>query len=311
MKQFAVAAAAAILAVAASAAGWAAAQNPLPTAGASFKDCADCPEMIVVPAGSYTMGSPVTEEFRDMREGPQHRVVIPRAFAVGKYEVTRAEYGRFVADTHRPDPASCFEIAAPDGKRVEKAGLNWHNPGYPQGEREPVACVSWEDAQAYAQWLSAKTGKAYRLLSEAEWEYTARAGSQAARYGSDDPAQMCRYISGGEQDYTGAFPGDTDVNMSCHDGYAHTSPVGAFPPNAFGLYDMLGNLLEWTADCSNPTYDGAPADGSAWTSGDCTKRAIRSGSWTNGPRSLRAAYRDGQAPGYRAGRVGFRIARPN
>jgi formylglycine-generating enzyme required for sulfatase activity len=199
----------------------------------------------------------------------------------------------------------------PDGRRVETAGRNWRNPGFAQQGREPVACVSWDDAQAYAQWLNVKTGKQYRLLSEAEWEYAARAGTATARHGSDDPVQLCRYISGGDIDYTQAYPGDTDVNRSCHDGYARSSPVGAFPPNGFGLYDMLGNLLEWTEDCGHDNYVGAPSDGSAWTAGDCGKRALRSGSWTNGPRSLRAAYRDWQAASYRTSRLGFRVARSN
>ncbi len=321
MKEFvtvAVTVAAAILATGGPVAAWGAAipgptvvQSTLPPAGMSFKDCADCPEMVVVPAGSFTMGSPESEEYRDIEEGPRHRVTIPRDFAVGMYEVTREEYARFVSETNRPDPDTCYAIAYPDGRRVETAGQNWRNPGFAQGERDPVACVSWDDAQAYAQWLSTETGKSYRLLSEAEWEYATRAGTSTARYGSDDPVQQCGYISGGEINYTDAYPGDTDVNQSCRDGYSYSSPVGSFPPNPFGLYDMLGNMSEWTGDCWNESYDGAPGNGGAWTVENCEQRVFRGGSWTNGPRSLRAAYRDWRAPEYLTARLGFRIARTN
>ena len=243
--------------------------------GRVFRDCAVCPEMVVAPAGSYMMGSPPSEEGRSSNEGPRHRVTIGYSLAVGVYEVTFAEWDACVV------AGGC-------------AG-HWPNDrGWGRGGR-PVMNVNWEDAREYVRWLSRETEQKYRLLSESEWEYAARAGTTTARYWGESESGRCRYGNG--YDRTGG----------CSDGYEYTAPVGSYQPNAFGLYDMLGNVHEWTADCWNDDYSEAPADGSAWQTGDCSVRVLRGRSWLYDPGVLRSASR-----GKNSGRfdsVGFRVAR--
>jgi len=291
-------------------------QTPAP--GTSFHDCSTgCPEMVVVPPGRFTMGAPAGEETREHlpdqvrgRSVPQHGITIRYTLAVAKFDVTRSEYAQFVVETGRPDPDSCLAVS-PAADFIATSG-NWrHAPGFPQTGKDPVVCVSWDDAQAYVAWLSAKTGHVYRLLTEAEWEYAARAGTTTARYGSDNPAELCRYTNVGDLDYSEQHPGDSDstVNRACRDGYAFTSPVGRFPPNQFGLYDMLGDVLEWTADCWNANYNGAPTDGTAWPSGDCGRRVVRGASWDAGLSVSRSAMRRGVPTSTRITSVGFRVAR--
>jgi formylglycine-generating enzyme len=250
------------------------AQTPAP--GTSFRDCSNgCPEMVVVQQGRFTMGAPMGEEARENLPNelrgssvPQHLITIRHKLAIAKFDVTRDEYAQFVAETNRPDLDSCITVNASGTGFIATNG-NWHSPGFPQTGRDPVVCVSWDDARAYVVWLSAKTGHVYRLPTEAEWEYAARAGTTTARYGSDNPAELCRYSNVGDLDYSEQHPGDSGVNRACRDGYAFTSPVVSFPPNQFGLYDMLGNVMDWNEDCWNANYSGAPTDGTAWQSGDC------------------------------------------
>jgi formylglycine-generating enzyme required for sulfatase activity len=283
--------------------------------GTSFRDCSNgCPEMVVVPQGRFSMGAPAGEEERENLPNqvrghsvPQHLVTIRHKFAIGKFDVTRDEYSRFVAETNRPDPDSCTTLAA-SGDFIATKG-NWRSPGFPQTGRDPVVCVSWDDAQGYVAWLSAKTGHVYRLPTEAEWEYAARAGTTAARYFSDTPAKFCRHTNVGDLDYFEQHPGDSGVNRACRDGYAFTSPVGSFPPNQFGLYDMLGNVLDSIEDCWNPNYSGAPTDGTAWLTGNCSRRAARGGSWDMDLRAARSAMRRGIPTSYRNTTFGFRVAR--
>ena len=237
-------------------------QNP----GTEFKDCAECPSMITVPAGSVTMGSSTSESGRDRDEGPQHRVTIAKNFAVGKYEVTFAEWDSCVAD------GGCNGYRPPD----EGWGRATH----------PVIHVSYNDAIVYITWLRRKTGKPYRLLTEAEWEYAARAGTVSAYY-------------------WGARANPASAKYNATNG---TVPVGSFAPNSFGLYDMSGNVSEWGSDCLNKSYEGAPADGSAWMTGDCDLHALRGGAWNSGPNNLRSANRDWDAAGFRVNRNGFRVA---
>jgi sulfatase modifying factor 1 len=281
----------------------------------SFRDCANgCPEMVVVPQGRFTMGAPSGEEERANlpnqvrgRAAPQHLVAILYELAIAKFDVTRDEYAQFVAETNRPDPDSCITPAA-SGTFIATNG-NWHSPGFPQTGRDPVVCVGWDDAQAYVSWLSAKTGHVYRLPTEAEWEYAARAGATTARYGSDNPAEVCRYTNVGDLDYSEQHPGDSRVNRACRDGYAFTSPVGSFPPNQFGLYDMLGDVMDWTEDCWNINYSGAPADGAAWLTGDCSRRVAHGGSWDADLSVVRSAMRRGILTSNRNTTFGFRVAR--
>ena len=238
--------------------------------GRIFRDCDQCPEMVVVPAGRFRMGDLSGGGNSDER--PVHDVTIAAPFAVGRYEVTLAEWDACVAAggcTHRPD-----------------------DEGWGLGTR-PAINVSWDDAQEYVRWLSRETGKSYRLLSEAEWEYVARAGS-ATKYPWGD---------------------DVGTNKANCDGCGsqwdnkRTAPVGSFKPNAFGLFDTAGNVWEWVEDCQNDTYSGAPANGSAWTSGNCHSRVLRGGSWYNYPGVIRSAYRIRFDTGNRGNLLGFRVAR--
>ncbi len=237
--------------------------------GNVFRDCADvCPEMVVIPAGSFTMGSPAEEAGRTASEGPRHPVALINPFAVGRYEVTFAEYDACVAD------GGCSHAA--------------NDQGWGRGRR-PVVDVSWDDAQAYVAWLSKKTGHRYQLPSEAEWEYAARAGSQA-------PWQ------------TGSAILTDDANIL--NAFAKTVNVGGYAPNAFGLHDVHGNVVEWTLDCMDTGYVGAPNDGSAATSGECASaRIIRGGSFVDEPVLVRFAARKSVGQAMRAANLGFRVVR--
>jgi sulfatase modifying factor 1 len=281
--------------------------------GTSFRDCADvCPEMVVIPPGSYLMGATPDDPNQNpaAEEQPQHRVTISYPLAVGKFEVTRDEYAAFVADTALTDPDSCNVHEPPRWPTI--MGLNWHNTGFPQTGRHPVVCVSWLEASAFTEWLSKKTGHRYRLLSEAEWEYADRAGTISQAYWGDNQDDACLYANGIDATLTERFPkGKWETAVTCHDGYIHTAPVGSFKPNAFGLYDMEGNVFEWVEDCWIPGYKHAPNNGSARvTRPDCNERVNRGGSWTAMPTGLRSAHRgDDNYERTRVVDLGFRVAR--
>ena len=245
-----------------------AAEKELKRPGRRFRDCDACPEMVVLPAGSFLMGSPESEEGRFGWEGPQHRIEIREAFAAGVYEATFEEWGACAAD------GGC-------------GGYRPEDYGWGRGRR-PVIAVSWEDAQAYINWLSRKTGEEYRLLSEAEWEYAARAGTTA------------RYTFG-----NGITPSDANYGENI----GKTQRVGSYRANGYGLYDMHGNAWEWVQDCFNEGYARAPNNGSAWERGDCSLRVWRGGSWHDYPRLLRSANRFAFPPGNRNFNIGFRVAR--
>ena len=196
------------------------------------------------------------------------------------------------------------------GEWKDRSGLDWRNPGYRQDSGHPAVCVSWDDAQAYVSWLSRTTGHRYRLLSEAEWEYAARAGSGAARYWGNDEAGQCRHANGADGALRNRYSDWKWPTATCNDGFVHTSPAGSFSANDFGLHDMLGNAWEWAEDCWHDDYSGAPSDGSAWTAGgDCSKRVLRGGSWFNFPWFLRSADRLRDSTGNRSNDVGFRVSR--
>jgi formylglycine-generating enzyme required for sulfatase activity len=280
--------------------------------GSTFRDCQKiCPEMVVVPAGSFLMGSQTTDHLQaaEGTEQPQHHVNIGYAFAVSKFEVTRDEYAEFVRETNLRDPDGCHVHEPPNWP--EKTGLNWHHTPFPQTGRDPVVCVSWREAQAYTKWLSEKTGHAYRLLSEAEWEYAARAGANTESFWGDRQEDACQYANGVDLTLAERFPKTKWENVApCHDGYIFTAPVGSFKPNGFGLYDMEGNAFEWVMDCWVKNYDGAPMDGSARIEGDCIRRVNRGGSWTSNPTGLRPAHRGMDlAETTRVVDLGFRVAR--
>ena len=236
----------------------------------SFRECAkDCPEMIVIPAGGFTMGSPTTEPGRFTNEGPQHKVTIARPFAVSKYDVTFADWDACVK------LGGCPPVA--DG------GLG--------RDTKPAINVDWAEAGQYVAWLTWMTGQPYRLLTDAEWEYAARAGTKTAYYWGDD-------IGVGNANCKG-----------CGSNEWQTSPVGSFKPNAFGLYDMAGNVFQWVQDCDHSDYKGAPTDGSAWNGGDCSRRVVRGGSWFYVPRILRTADRHSYPSDLRISSLGFRVGR--
>lgn len=271
--------------------------------GKIFRDCPDCPEMVVVPAGQFMMGSPETETGHASSESPQHRVQIAKAFAVGKYEVTVKEYEEFVTSTGGVADRGGCEVWTAYGHRFE-SDRSYKTPSFSQLQTNPVVCVSWQAATTYTNWLTTKTAKKYRLLSEAEWEYAARAGSAAPYFFGDDEAKLCSYGNGADR--TSAFLWG---NHLCSDSVGvQTAAVGAYQPNAFGLYDMVGNVWEWVQDCMHPIYDIAPTDGSAWMTGDCKQLVVRGGSWDNAPKDLRSATR-GAHPLQAKDNIGFRVAR--
>ncbi len=273
-------------------------------AGEEFRACeADwCPRLVVVGAGEFMMGSPEGEESRGKDEGPRHGVRIGKAFAVGKYEVTRREYGEFVRETGRDMSGGCRVYDAGEGKWKSDGGRSWEDPGFEQGAQHPVVCVSWKDAKSYVKWLSGKTGKRYRLLSEAEWEYVARGGTTG-------PFHYGGTITTDQANYDGNYKYGSGSKGMYRE---KTVGVGSFPANDFGLHDVHGNVWEWVEDCWHENYKGAPTDGSAWereSGGDCRYRVLRGGSWSYAPRSLRSADRFRIFAGDRFYINGFRIAR--
>lgn len=268
--------------------------------------------MVALPEGTFTMGSPPDEQGRSDDEGPPHPVKIA-PFALGRTAVTVGEFKRFVAASGYKTEAErnpgqgirTYEEGSYDWTK----GASWRRPGFAQTDEHPVVGVSWNDAQAYVKWIAEKTGKAYRLPSEAEREYAARAKTTTSRFWGDDPDQACRYGNVADRAFKKAFPKFPWPTHICDDGYVHTAPVGSFYPNSFKLYDMIGNVWEWAQDCSHDNYKGAPGDGSAWESGDCGRRVERGGSWSNVPSNARAALRFGDQPDFRDSNLGFRLAR--
>jgi formylglycine-generating enzyme required for sulfatase activity len=252
--------------------------NPDPNQ--SFRECAPkqqdkdyCPDMVVVPAGSFMMGSPATDQGNTKIEEPLHQVTIAKAFAVSKYELTFDEWNTCVNYGDCPQGISDSDFG--------------------RGQ-QPVINVTWDDAQRYVAWLLKMTGKTYRLLSEAEYEYATRAGT------------------------TTAYPWGNDIgknNANCNGcgskwDNQRTAPVGSFAPNRFGLYDMVGNVFGWTEDCAYNSYNGAPTDGSAWIDdSNCKSRVVRGGSWNYSPDGLRSANRAGLTAAYRGSNLGFRLGR--
>ena len=279
----------------------------------SFKDCSDCPEMIVVPAGTFQMGSAERDKGRpaDGREGPQHEVAIKRAFAVGKFHVTVDQFAAFVAATGYEAGSECF---VREGSRGEiKRDRSWRDPGFFQTGRHPAVCLNLIDIRAYVDWLAGKTSRAYRLLTEAEWEYAARGRSTGSYSFGNDEKYLCRYGNGVDRTARNTV---ADLRASsqaalCDDGYAYTSPVGTFAANGFGLYDMQGNAWQWTEDCWHANYVGAPSDGSAWlAAGDCNGHVVRGGAWSSDPSGLRAAARLSASNLERASFFGLRVGMP-
>jgi len=277
--------------------------------GAAFRDCTDCPAMMVLPSGRFAMGSPPDELQRDADEGPVQDVTFAGPFAIGRHEVTRGQYAAFARATNHADSPQCFSWS---GDRLALAsGRSWRDPGIPQSDDHPVVCVSWRDASAYAAWLGAKTGKPYRLPSEAEWEYAARGGTSTAHAFSGGEAGACLYANIGDRRAEAAMPAWRTAD--CDDGVGFgTAKVGSYRANGYGLYDTIGNVWEWVADCYRPNHEGAPSDGSAFgNGGECGNVLDRGGGFSSLlPGNLRPANRS-KAPSPDLGvyTLGFRVAR--
>ncbi|KNH29908.1 chromophore maturation protein PvdO [Pseudomonas syringae] len=255
--------------------------------GKIFKDCKDCPEMVVLPTGTFTMGTPDNEVGREPDEGPLHPVTFTKPLAISRFQVLAGEWDAYLRDSG---------YVMPDGDtrpgRECKAGV----PRYERTARHPAVCMDFPEVNAYVAWLSKKTGKHYRLVSESLREYAARAGSSGPFPFPFDEGK----------EYSIAKHANT---YGAADGYNFTSPAGSFPANAFGVYDMHGNVYEWTADCYNENYTGAPSDGSAWLTGDCKARRIRGNDWGEAPVFSRSGNRNATYPDTRGDWIGFRVAR--
>jgi formylglycine-generating enzyme required for sulfatase activity len=286
------------------------------------RDCSNCPEMVSISPGAFKMGTPPGE---DEREGifdddrgnasPQVEVSIEYRFSLGKYEVTRGEFAAFVEETRRDMGHSCWVFFPERRKYANTPGRGWLTPGYTQDDSHPVVCVTYDDAVAYTAWLSRKTGKRYRLPSEAEWEYAARAGSQTARYWGSSREDSCRYANLADHEFMRIQKArqDPDEFFMCSDGFPYTAPVGQFQPNAFGLHDVIGNVWEMTGDCWEAGLDGAPVNGEyrggGTTPGRCNTRVVRGGSFNYAPWGARSAWRIGESGSLRSAFKGFRVAR--
>ena len=270
------------------------------------------PDFVRIPAGSFKMGSANYESERGMGEGPVHMVTL-RAFAMSATEVTRREFAQFVAETHYVTDAEkttdrklgCYGTVGGD-KFTDTPGRNWRDPGFPQDDNHPVVCVTWNDANNYAEWKGDQLRARVRLPTEAEQEYALRAGGRTLYPWGTNLDDACGHANIGDANVKRVHPSWTTA--SCNDGHAQTSAVGRYPANAFGLKDMSGNVWEWVQDCFHENYTGAPTDGSTFAGGECDYRILRGGSWATIPMNLRSATRTRHAQATRPyGDAGFRL----
>ncbi|UHH00387.1 dihydropyoverdine dehydrogenase [Pseudomonas sp. 7-41] len=263
------------------------AEAATPQPGKVFKDCKDCPEMVVLPAGTFTMGTPDDEVGREPDEGPMHAVTFAKPFAMSRFQITAGEWDSYIRQTG---------VKIADGDTRPGRECIASKPRYPQSPRQPAVCMDMDDIKHYVAWLSKKTGQPYHMVSEAQREYAARAGS------------------------SGPFPFPFDegkgYSIAEHantygpaDGYSFSSPAGSYPPNAFGMYDMHGNVYERVADCEHPNYIGAPTDGSAWAEPNCESFQIRGNDWGEAPVFSRSGNRNNIYPQTRGDWIGFRVVR--
>ena len=277
--------------------------------GTVFRDCETCPEMVVLPIGRMILGSEPWEQGRLPIEGPIREVKIEYSLAYAKYETTRTLFREFIVDTgYEPvDNSQCFSW----NYSRYLGYVSWHTwdkPGIYQEKNHPVICVSWLDGTAFANWLSNKTGRKYRLPSSTEFEYALRAGTRGPWFWGTSSVEACKYANVADYSFRKVY--DFDAPFDCDDTYQNTSPVGAFQANPWGLYDMLGNAWEWTNDCGREAIDESPQDGSAWTSGegvDCSLRTLRSGSWVTGTGAVRAAAQYFLGEDYHSQIASFRV----
>ena len=280
--------------------------GPAPEA---FRDCEQCPEMVVVPPGTFVMGSEDAVSERPM--GPPHEVRVVRSFALGKFEVTNRQYQDFVDATGYEMSKGCRGHI--DGEWADDPEAHWTDlrVGQESEPEHPVACVSWLDARAFIAWLSEISGQPYRLASEAEWEYAARVGSGDYFFWGENQDEGCTYANmydiSADPVHDFGWP-----HINCDDGYSTLAPVGSFEPNGFGLHDMTGNLWEWVEDCYEVLYpEDTPTDGSAYSlpPGQCENRSVRGGSWLTNHDWQRVTFRGRDPEDARYNFFGFRVAR--
>lgn len=281
----------------------AAAQAP----GTVFSDCEGCGDMVVIPTGSFSMGNHQT--VADRYEGPVKTITFNKPFAVGVTAVTNGQFARFIADTGHKTPKNC--ILAMEGTYKVVPEADWQNPGYgrPVRDDEPVVCIGWDDAVAYAAWLKAKTGQPYRLLSEAEYEYVARAGVTTKFPWGDNADDACKFtnlldLSANRE------AGVTGGPVNCNDGFPGVAPVGSFPANAFGVKDIIGNSWSWVEDCYMMPYPvDMPTDGSAQEKHGCDRRGVRGSAWATTSTWARITFRGRDPMDRISGLFGVRVAR--
>ena len=266
-----------------------------------IRDCEVCPEMVVIPAGTAIVGASTNDKFRNADEMPERKVAIDQPFAVSRYEITRDQYEAFVHATHRPVGGDCLTDRRKRGDWQIDGPTTFRDPGFTQAGNHPVACVNWDEAQAYVAWLNTQTEGGYRLLTEVEWEYVARGGAtQNMIYPwGDDQAQGCPFANLFDrttmQTYAGMDTSGYKVfdPMDCTDGRLNTSRVGSLQPNGFGVYDIIGNVQEWVEDCAS----------------DCTRRITKGGSWGSLAHNSRIAERVPYPPTHRDDSIGIRVAK--
>jgi formylglycine-generating enzyme required for sulfatase activity len=278
-----------------------------------FRDCDACSEMLVLPSGKYMMGATEDEfagndqyRFMYVDETPRHEADV-KSFALAKFDVTRKQFEIFANETGFSGKG-CHIF---NGKEwVNDANADWRNPGFRQSDSDPVVCVSWDDTQRFIAWLNSKLAKTkartYRLPTETEWEYAARAGTTTATYWGHNPLDQCKYEN--TRDQSARVLDATTPIADCTDGYVETSPVGSFRPNPWGLFDMLGDATQWAADCPFFSYSALPRAAPNANSASCRMRAVRGASWATIPIGVRAAFRAATIPNRRDSTNGFRLA---
>jgi len=282
---------------------------------ALFRECETCPDMVVLPAGSYRMGSPKGEPGRNKNEGPQIDITLPR-LAVSRFETTKAQFVGFVETTGADLGNGCYSVSK-SGRWKKYKEANVYKPNLALGDHKdanneyspdaPAMCISWNDSISFAQYVSGQTPGAYRLPSEAEWEYAARGGTTTAYSYGEDGSKGCRYMNGAD---LGLKREANDVKTTfCDDGFGGTSPVGSHTPNPFGLHDMHGNVAEYVADCETNDLSSQVPDGSVKVTPRCSKRVVRGGAWANEPAGLRSATRTAGSPSHGSIFTGFRLVR--
>lgn len=286
------------------------------THGNELKDCPTCPAMVRIPAGNAVFGSVAGALYQLPDELPRRAIAIERPFAVSRYEITRGEYAAFAQATNYPAGGDCLTDRRKLGDWQYDADTTWRDPGFTQADDHPVACVSFDDALAYVAWLNSTTAGGYRLLTELEWEYVAAAGATTLYPWGEDKIDGCRYANGFDDAAwmkyahmdTSGYP--LFDPLPCRDGWLNTSPAGALAPNKFGVYDMIGNVSEWVADCYVPSHERLAANRMAEApEGPCAKRVAKGGSWGTLAHNLRTAERFPYAATHRDDSIGIRVAR--